>query len=84
MAQSGYGTVRDFPNFNIDQDCQVLHKAMKGLGTDEDAIIQVLAHRSNSQRLQLRAAFKQRYGQVCWVVYLTDVYPYCIVHWMQS
>ena len=64
MAQSASGTVRAFPNFDADADCQELHKAMKGAGTDEDAIIRVLALRSNAQRQQLRTAFKQRYGQV--------------------
>lgn len=64
MAQSNYGTVRAFPNFDAEADCQALHTAMKGAGTDEDSIIQVLAHRSNAQRQQLRTSFKQRYGQV--------------------
>lgn len=58
------GTVRDFPNFNVDADCQALHKAMKGLGTDEDAIIEILAQRSNAQRQQLRVAYKARFGEV--------------------
>ena len=64
MAHSFHGTVRDYPNFNVDADCQALHNAMKGVGTDEDAIIQILALRSNAQRQQLRTGYKSRFGQV--------------------
>ena len=34
-------------------------------GTDEQAIIDVVANRSNDQRQKIKAAFKTMYGKVC-------------------
>lgn len=48
------GTVRPVDNFNPDADAKALRKAMKGLGTDEDTIIDIITHRSNAQRQQIR------------------------------
>ena len=36
---------------------------MKGFGTDEDAIIEVLCHRTNVQRMEIIRAFKTAYGK---------------------
>uniref|UniRef100_A0A1I8HSY7 Annexin n=1 Tax=Macrostomum lignano TaxID=282301 RepID=A0A1I8HSY7_9PLAT len=44
-------------------DCEYLRKAMKGLGTDEDAIIHVVATRCNAQRQRLKEMFKTMYGR---------------------
>uniref|UniRef100_A0A3P8X9Y4 Annexin n=1 Tax=Esox lucius TaxID=8010 RepID=A0A3P8X9Y4_ESOLU len=41
----------------------VLHKAMKGIGTDEDAILMLLSSRSNKQRQEVKAAYKKTYGK---------------------
>ncbi|XP_030639391.1 annexin A5a [Chanos chanos] len=57
------GSVRPFQNFNAKQDAEVLHKAMKGIGTDEDAILMLLAARCNDQRQLIKAAFKKAYGK---------------------
>ncbi|XP_075904180.1 annexin A5a isoform X2 [Nelusetta ayraudi] len=36
---------------------------MKGLGTDEDAVLMLLTSRSNDQRQQIKAAYKKAYGK---------------------
>lgn len=57
------GTIRPYPNFSAEDDAKVLRKAMKGFGTDEKAIIDVLAARSNSQRQEIRNRFKTMFGK---------------------
>jgi hypothetical protein len=56
-------TVHANANFNPEAVAEVLRKAMKGLGTDEKAIIAALADISNAQRLQVSLAFKQMFGK---------------------
>ncbi|XP_069609489.1 annexin A7 isoform X2 [Ranitomeya imitator] len=57
------GTIRAASNFDALADAEKLRKAMKGFGTDEQAIIDVVSNRSNDQRQKIKAAFKTAYGK---------------------
>lgn len=50
-------------HFNPDPDAETLYKAMKGIGTNEQAIIDVLTKRSNVQRQQIAKSFKAQFGK---------------------
>ncbi|XP_020729566.2 annexin A8 [Odocoileus virginianus] len=56
-------SVKGSPHFNPDPDAETLYKAMKGLGTDEQAIIDMLTKRSNAQRQQIASSFKAQFGK---------------------
>ncbi|XP_030059105.1 annexin A11 [Microcaecilia unicolor] len=57
------GTISDAAGFDPLRDAEVLRKAMKGFGTDEQAIIECLGSRSNRQRQQILLSFKTAYGK---------------------
>lgn len=56
-------TVHPVCDFNAKADAEALHGAMKGLGTNEKALIKVLCHRSCEQRVQIAHAFKEIYDK---------------------
>uniref|UniRef100_A0A4W5NZ42 Annexin n=1 Tax=Hucho hucho TaxID=62062 RepID=A0A4W5NZ42_9TELE len=64
LASRGYrGVIKDYPGADPLRDVEVLRKAMKGFGTDEAAIIELLGNRSNKQRVPMVAAYKTTYGK---------------------
>ena len=48
---------------NIEQDAADLRKAMKGIGTDEDAIIKIVANRTNAQRQQIKESYNKQFNR---------------------
>lgn len=60
---SNTATVVAAPDFDSDQDVQALRGAMKGMGTNEKEIIEVLANRSNDQRQKIMVQYKASYGR---------------------
>ena len=47
----------------VDEDAAALRKAMKGLGTDEKAIIKIIANRTNRERLAMIESFKRQFNR---------------------
>jgi len=58
------GTVQHCNNFIAVNDANQLRDAMRGLGTNEQQIIDILASRTNKQRQQIKNAYKQLFGRV--------------------
>ncbi|KAJ6663152.1 hypothetical protein lerEdw1_010745 [Lerista edwardsae] len=56
-------TIRHHHDFDGERDAKKLHKACKGMGTDEKVIIQTLSNRSSDQRQQIKDKFKAMYGK---------------------
>ncbi|XP_038220664.1 annexin B10 isoform X2 [Zerene cesonia] len=63
MATVHEPTVVGVSPFNAVEDAAALRAAMKGFGTDEDAIIAILTSRSNAQRQAISQAFTHEYGR---------------------
>ena len=58
---STYGT--SLPMAAVDTDCAGLKAAMKGLGTDEEAIINILANKPTMHRYMLKQRYMQLYNK---------------------
>lgn len=63
LEAPGHPTVVPVAKFDAEADAKSIREAMKGMGTDEDAINAILASRSAKQRLQIALMFKTMYGK---------------------
>ncbi|XP_055927704.1 annexin-B12-like isoform X2 [Argiope bruennichi] len=57
------GTISPATEFNVENVVSRLRKAMRGIGTDEKVIIDILTGHSNSQRQIIKKKYKTIYGR---------------------
>ncbi|XP_031691961.1 annexin A7 isoform X3 [Oncorhynchus kisutch] len=54
-------TIVPYEEFDVMADIKAIRKACKGLGTDEQAIIDILANRCAAQRMEIKQAYFDKY-----------------------
>ncbi|XP_055016047.1 LOW QUALITY PROTEIN: annexin A6 [Boleophthalmus pectinirostris] len=57
------GTITDAADFDPTADAEALYNAMKGIGSDKEAILDLVTSRSNAQRQEIIAAYKSSFGK---------------------
>uniref|UniRef100_A0A8C8T2P8 Annexin n=1 Tax=Peromyscus maniculatus bairdii TaxID=230844 RepID=A0A8C8T2P8_PERMB len=57
------GTIKDYPGFSPAVDAEAIRKAIRGIGTDEKALISILTERSNAQRQLIAKEYQATYEQ---------------------
>lgn len=56
-------TIVDYADFDPQADCEAIHDAMDGLGTDEEKITEIITYRSNAQRQEIKVMYGQMFGE---------------------
>nr|XP_036870763.1 annexin A3 isoform X1 [Manis javanica]XP_036870764.1 annexin A3 isoform X2 [Manis javanica] len=57
------GTIQDYPGFSPSADAEAIRKAIRGIGTDEKALISILTERPNAQRQLVVKEYQATYGK---------------------
>lgn len=63
VTSNARGTVKDKPNFKVEEDVAALRNAVEGLGTTEKTLVEVLTQRSNAQRQLIANAYHKTTGR---------------------
>ena len=51
-------------NFDANRDVDALRKAMKGFGTNEKTLINILGNRTTEQRMRIKDSYKAKLNRV--------------------
>ncbi|XP_061439273.1 annexin A3 [Rhineura floridana] len=57
------GTVQDYSGFNASRDAEAIRKAIRGIGTDEKILIDILTGRPNAQRQLIAKEYRAAAGK---------------------